>query len=1052
MYKIYNIIKIFSKWSIENLLVLGVLIFTPLWIWFGASFVLKIPNDYSYKADIVSVDNFYDNVSGEYRGEQYSKTNFYYDAVSSAGRVVNIKGLFNVQTLDGRTIFKSEPTYGIDKFTGEHVSGAGDSNRAGYLFAPRWLKKGQPFTFWYLSCNAPLDMEYVAEENLYGLKVFKYKKKNADPIDQTDLLGFLPDVPESKGVKLASDLNMWVEPVSGHLVKLEDYSTDYFYYDINTGARLHPYNKFFNTYTENSVVTQVQLARQEKYAVVIVYLIIPLLLLLLVFLYKLFCIKCMSKASNLRTVDLLLVFAVAVGLGVTFIAYYYVVQNIDDRGYNNFSNKSLEIDNLLKKRIDIYTSILLGGRGIFNASKNVERGEWKSYIDSLNLQENYQGVQAIGYSKVVSPLEKSNFISSVRKSGFSNFNIRPSGNRKIYTPILYVEPFDRENKIAFGYDMFSDETRRKAMIQARDSGNPAVSGSVILLQDNNSDKQKGFLAYVPVYKNRTIYKEQNKRPEDVIGYIYGAFRVKDFVNGAFIQSNLDLKFHIYDGLYVNPDKMIFDFPNNVADKKDLTNVLFRKTSTIYLAGHPWTIEYFNSPLYKRSLPDRLLPFIVLFTGFLITFLLYLSIYSIIRSKKKAILYAEKMTESLKVNVSELENTKQKLLNVLSDLEVKKTKVDDLANDLKKFKLAVENASDQIVITDAEGIVIYGNRVVEKITGYTPEEAMGKKAGTLWKTPMSIEYYKHMWDVIKIQKKSFISEIQNKRKGGELYTALVSISPVLDDNGNVIYFVAIERDITKEKEVDKAKTEFVSLASHQLRTPLSSINWYTEMLLAGDAGAINKEQKKYLTEVSIGSKRMSALVSSLLNVSRLDLGTFIIDPETVNVMEMSKSVLEELKPQISDKKIILNEEYGKNIKTFKADVNLLRMVFQNLLSNAIKYTKVKGEVNLKISKLAKGEMFGEKKLLESSLTISVSDFGIGIPLSQQDGIFSKLFRADNARESETEGTGLGLYIVKTIIDQSGGSVWFKSEENKGTTFYIALPATGMKKKEGTKKID
>jgi PAS domain S-box-containing protein len=430
--------------------------------------------------------------------------------------------------------------------------------------------------------------------------------------------------------------------------------------------------------------------------------------------------------------------------------------------------------------------------------------------------------------------------------------------------------------------------------------------------------------------------------------------------------------------------------------------------------------------------------------------------SMVESLKKSKAEVDKKVKEQTTEIEEksknLEEQKLAILNVLEDVEEEKIKTERLANDLEKFKLAVENASDQIVITDPEGIVVYGNKALTRITGYTPQEAFGKKAAVLWRVPMSREYYEHLWDVIKNQKKLFIGEIQNRRKNGELYIANISISPVLDKTGNVIYFVAIEHDITKEKEIDKAKTEFVSLASHQLRTPLSSINWYTEMLLAGDAGKLKEEQKKYLSEVAAGSQRMVDLVNALLNVSRLDLGTLMIEPESVDVPSISRSVVLELKPQVIEKKIKISESYDKDLVEYSADKKLLRIVFQNLLSNAVKYTPKKGLVKVEVGQKTKGQAFGDRKLDGDFLTILVEDHGMGIPVRQQDKIFTKMFRADNARESETEGTGLGLYIIKSIINQSGGHVWFQSEEGQGTTFYVILPLSGMKKKSGTKQLD
>lgn len=242
-------------------------------------------------------------------------------------------------------------------------------------------------------------------------------------------------------------------------------------------------------------------------------------------------------------------------------------------------------------------------------------------------------------------------------------------------------------------------------------------------------------------------------------------------------------------------------------------------------------------------------------------------------------------------------------------------------------------------------------------------------------------------------------------------------------------------------IDKAKTEFVSLASHQLRTPLSAINWYTEMLLAGDAGKVTDEQRGFLDQVAQSNKRMVALVSSLLNVSRIDLGTFAVDPVPTKFAEVADSVLFELTPQITEKKLEIKKFYDPQLPLIPADPKLLRIIFQNLLSNAVKYT-TEGSVTLTIKQLPK-----EKKVL-----ISVADTGFGIPEEAQAKIFTKLYRADNAREKDADGNGLGLYIVKSIVEQSQGKVWFVSKEHQGTTFYVALPLSGMQKKQGSKALD
>ncbi|HNX11304.1 MAG TPA: ATP-binding protein, partial [bacterium] len=409
---------------------------------------------------------------------------------------------------------------------------------------------------------------------------------------------------------------------------------------------------------------------------------------------------------------------------------------------------------------------------------------------------------------------------------------------------------------------------------------------------------------------------------------------------------------------------------------------------------------------------------------------------------------EEKTKSLEQQVGEVEKQKKSLsdtqkaiFNILEDVNLEKENSEKLAADLEKFKLAVDNASDHIVITDAEGLIIYANTAMAKITGFAIADVLGKKAGNsdLWGGKMGKAFYTKMWKIIKTNKQIFVGELNNQRKNGEKYVAAVSISPVLNDQNEVIFFVGIERDITREKEIDKAKTEFVSLASHQLRTPLSAINWYVEMLLDGDAGKINAEQKKYLEEVYQGNQRMVELINALLNVSRIDLGTFAINSELIDINSLAKSVIKDLTPKIKEKKQVLIEKYDAKLPLVKVDPKLVRIIFDNLLSNAVKYSPEKATITLTISKDAK------------DILIAVADTGYGIPESEQGKIFSKLFRASNIRDKETDGTGLGLYIVKSIVESSGGTITLSSQENKGTTFNVKLPLSGMKSKAGSREL-
>jgi PAS domain S-box-containing protein len=367
------------------------------------------------------------------------------------------------------------------------------------------------------------------------------------------------------------------------------------------------------------------------------------------------------------------------------------------------------------------------------------------------------------------------------------------------------------------------------------------------------------------------------------------------------------------------------------------------------------------------------------------------------------------------------------------------KVWERTADFEKYKLAVDGASDHIIITDIDGRIMYANKAAEEITGYSREEMVGNRP-TLWGRQMPPAFYEQLWRTIKEEKKAFSGEVINRRKSGEKYTAELHITPLFMNKKTLYGFVAIERDITTHKEVDRAKTEFVSIASHQLRTPLAVINWYIEMLASEEVGPINKNQRKYLDQVYLASKRMVDLVNSLLSVSRIDLKTFYVEPEPLDFRVVADSVLEELGRTIAEKQLTITKEYESELPLIEADPSLLRVIFQNLLSNAIKYTPKGGSIDITI-----------KKIDNVDVMIGVADTGYGIPLQQQKQIFQKFFRADNAREKEPDGNGLGLYIVKSIVEHANGTIRFVSKENEGTTFYVQLPLAGMPKKEGVKPL-
>jgi|SRR3989339_70853 len=412
-------------------------------------------------------------------------------------------------------------------------------------------------------------------------------------------------------------------------------------------------------------------------------------------------------------------------------------------------------------------------------------------------------------------------------------------------------------------------------------------------------------------------------------------------------------------------------------------------------------------------------------------------------RRKLVVTAKKLA----VTAEEKESTRRKLAVTAQELrrlhETLEKKVLRRTKDLEQIRSKTEailtSIGNGLVVVDKEGKIDYINQSFEEMMGWKTQEIVGKSMVQVVPREdvngVEVLFKERILTQVLAGQK-FVADLANPfyyiRKDKSRFPVSSIVSPVIL-NKKIVGAVEVFRDITKEKEIDKAKTEFVSLASHQLRTPLSTVNWYSEMLLTGDVGEVTTEQKKYLEEIYNGNQRMVELVNTLLDVSRIELGTLVVESKPTNIVKLTQNVINEQKLQIIEKKIKLSPSFEDNIPLITADPKLLRMVIQNLLSNAIKYTPDGGKIRASLS-------LDEKK----NVILKISDTGYGIPANQQDKIFSKLFRADNVIGKDTEGTGLGLYIAKSIVEQVGGKLWFESEENQGATFYVALPLHKTKK--------
>src|SRR3989339_90545 len=366
------------------------------------------------------------------------------------------------------------------------------------------------------------------------------------------------------------------------------------------------------------------------------------------------------------------------------------------------------------------------------------------------------------------------------------------------------------------------------------------------------------------------------------------------------------------------------------------------------------------------------------------------------------------TREIRGKTQELEASGKALMNILEDVEEAKRNAEAEKN---KTLAIITNFADGLLFFDKNSELSLVNPQAEIILNIKKENIIKRAIAELASSPIIGQIISLFDDKKQITLRNEI-EI---REGQNLEASII---PVMIAEEFLSTMVIIH-DVSREKLIEKMKTEFVSLAAHQLRTPLSAIKWTLRMLLDGDLGKITKEQKSFLQKTYASNERMIRLINDLLNVARIEEGKFIHKLTPTLISEIIKTVISSFQDKMDLKGIDFKYVLPKGkIPLANLDAEKLNIAITNLLDNAIDYTPDNGKITIELS-------FDKRKI-----QFMIKDSGIGIPKDQQHRIFSKFFRGENVVKMETDGTGLGTFIAKNIIEAHNGKIWFESEEGKG----------------------
>lgn len=381
---------------------------------------------------------------------------------------------------------------------------------------------------------------------------------------------------------------------------------------------------------------------------------------------------------------------------------------------------------------------------------------------------------------------------------------------------------------------------------------------------------------------------------------------------------------------------------------------------------------------------------------------------------------------------ELRKFQRKITNHAEDLEKANARIEEEKERAESILRYLRSIGEGVFATDDKRRIIFMNEAAEKFAGKTFEQVQKSTAADIFtffrKKHSGIEEKLLVAKSALEKKKNFIFPHKTfLRKEEKEIPVSGTCSLIRDEQGDVIGTITVFQDITKKHELDQMKDSFLSVAAHQLRTPLGSMRWSMELLLSGDLGKLPKAATEAVQQIYDNSKRMIVLVGDLLSVARMDQNKGQEEKKPTDVGAIWDEVVKGMRPEAEKRGIALSLDKEK--ETFPAIMippKHFYEAFENLVSNAIKYNREHGSVQVVVREEKDG------------ILITVTDTGIGIPEDAQSKMFSKFFRAQNAVLKETEGSGLGLSVVKSYLEEAGATISFESKENIGTTFFIKVP--------------
>ncbi len=688
-------------------------------------------------------------------------------------------------------------------------------------------------------------------------------------------------------------------------------------------------------------------------------------------------------------------------LAFTLLGQLLILQqlraNSDRAAEQQFELLVGKVTNAIEQRLIDHEQILFGAAGLFAASGEVSRAQWRAYVERQQLADRYPGIQGVGFSKVVRASERDAHEQSIRAEGFADYRIQPEGERPVYMPIVYLEPFNDRNRAAFGYDMYAEPVRHQAMRQAASTGKSRISGKVILRQETHGKVQAGVLIYVPLYHPAMPLETVEQRMDALLGFAYSPYRMDDLMEGILGAADLNLSLRIYSGPTQQAEQLLFaskeHAPGDAAHSQDVQLSIY---------GGTWTLHMESLPAFESGFSAN--EGLVAILGAGISLLLFFLISSLAFRQRRAEILAGQMTERIRENKRALQLSEERL------------------------SLALKGSNDGLWDLNLAADTFYASPRTWHMLGYQPGEL--QLSTRLWEQVLVAEDLPRtraqLAQTMLSRLDQFTSELRFRHKDGRTVPVLVRGYIQRDAQGQPLRISGTSMDLTEHKRIEQMKNEFVSTVSHELRTPLTSISGALGLINGGALGEVPPAMQQMLEIAYRNSQRLGHLINDLLDMEKIAAGKMSFDMHEHSLRQLLEEALASNQAFAAQLGVncVLREAVDVQVWV---DASRLQQVLGNFLSNAIKYTPEGGEVSLHCSVPD-----------ATHVRISVTDQGPGIAAEFRARVFEKFAQADASDSRQKGGTGLGLAITKEFIERMGGKVGFDTAEGQGTTFWCELP--------------